>query len=55
MARKRDPIRDIRRVAYWIGKVLGDLNALAKGKVGRRIGRRLAGKGTGRLMRRIFG
>ena len=31
-----------------------DINAIKKGKVGRRIGRRIYGKGTGRAARRIF-
>ena len=32
-----------------------DANAIRKGKVPRRIGRRIYGKITGRLARRIFG
>ena len=32
-----------------------DVNAIRKGKVPRRIGRRIYGKITGRLARRIFG
>ena len=32
-----------------------DVNAIRKGKVPRRIGRRIYGKVTGRLARRIFG
>lgn len=55
MARKRDPIAALRRFLYLLGRVLGDARAVAKGKVGRRMGRRAAGKVSGRLMRRIFG
>jgi hypothetical protein len=40
---------------YGLARVLGDLNAVQKGKVGRRVGRRLYGKGSGRLARRLFG
>ena len=33
----------------------GDVNAIAKGKIGRRIGRRVYGKVTGKVARRLFG
>lgn len=36
-------------------KVSNDVNAIKKGKVGRRIGRRAAGKATGGLFKKIFG
>lgn len=39
---------------YWLARLLGDMNAVSKGKVGRRIARRAAGKLTGRGMRRLF-
>jgi hypothetical protein len=39
---------------YWLARVLGDVNAVKKGKVGRRLGRRIAGKITGRGLRGIF-
>jgi len=41
----------------WIYKLLrlcNDASAVKKGKVGKRIGRRLAGKTTGRLLRKLF-
>jgi hypothetical protein len=34
---------------------MGDVNAVRNGTIGRRIGRRLYGKATGRLARRLFG
>lgn len=40
---------------YQLLKLLNDLNAVQKGRVPRRIGRRVYGKATGRLARRIFG
>ncbi|MFP4561515.1 MAG: hypothetical protein ACLFRB_06150 [Thiohalorhabdus sp.] len=43
-----------RSFLYALAKLLGDINAIAKGRVGRRIGRRIAGKGTGRLLGKIF-
>jgi len=39
---------------YFFAKLLGDINAVTKGKVGKRIGRRAAGKITGRGLRRLF-
>jgi hypothetical protein len=39
---------------YLLAKLLGDINAVKKGKVKRRIGRRLAGKATGRLFNKLF-
>jgi hypothetical protein len=40
---------------YKLLKYHGDANAVRKNKVPRRIGRRVYGKVTGRLARRIFG
>lgn len=42
----------------WIYRGLkyrNDLNAIRRGKVGRRVGRRIYGKATGRLARKLFG
>ncbi|MBT9141710.1 MAG: hypothetical protein DDT29_00101 [Dehalococcoidia bacterium] len=39
---------------YWLAKVLGDVQAVKSGKVGKRIARRAAGKATGRLLRKLF-
>ncbi|MDI3309541.1 MAG: hypothetical protein QJR07_20915 [Acetobacteraceae bacterium] len=44
-----------RSALYALARLLGDVNAVKKGKVGRRIARRAAGKLTGRAMRRLFG
>ncbi|MBA3053180.1 hypothetical protein KKF70_03330 [bacterium] len=40
-------INKTRGFLYWLAKLLGDINAVQKGKVGKRIIRRAAGKGTG--------
>lgn len=40
---------------YKALKYSNDINAVQKNRVPRRIGRRLYGKATGRLARRIFG
>lgn len=45
---------NLRSFLYALAKLLGDLNAVAKGKVGRRVGRRIAGKLTGRALWRLF-
>lgn len=43
-----------RGTLYTIAKILGDISAVQKGTVGRRIVRRAAGRGTGRAMGRLF-
>lgn len=45
----------MRAFLYWVARLLGDVNAVKKGKVGRRIARRAAGKVTSRVLRRWFG
>lgn len=45
----------LRSALYAIARLLGDVNAIQKGKVGRRIVRRAAGKVTGRGFRRWLG
>lgn len=38
---------------YWLAKIMGDVNAVRRGRVGKRIARRAAGKVTGRGLRLI--
>jgi len=47
-------INKIRSALYKSAKVLGDVNAVQKGTVGKRIARRAAGKATGRLLGKLF-
>lgn len=47
-------IDKIRGLLYWLARVLGDVNAVKKRKIGRRLGRRTAGKPTGRGLRKFF-
>jgi hypothetical protein len=47
-------INSLRSVLYTVARLLGDVNAVQKGRVGRRIGRRAAGRMTGRGLRRLF-
>ena len=44
----------MRSLLYLIAKFLGDWNAIRKGKVGRRVARRAAGKVTGRGLGKLF-
>lgn len=44
----------LKSTIYKLLRLSNDLNAIKKGKVGRRIGRRVYGKATGRLARKIF-
>ena len=43
-----------RRMLYIIARLMGDVNAVKKGKVGKRIARRAAGKATGRSLGKLF-
>ena len=47
-------INKIRSGLYKSAKILGDVNAVKKGKIGRRIGVRVVGKIFGRIMGKIF-
>lgn len=47
-------INNIRSFFYKTSKYLGDVNAVQKGTIGKRIIRRAAGKTTGKLMKKIF-
>jgi hypothetical protein len=44
-----------RSFLYFLARLIGDLQAARKGRVGKRIARRAAGKATGRLFRKFFG
>jgi len=44
----------MRAALYLLARLLGDVNAVQKGKVGKRLLRRVAGKGTGRMLRKLF-
>lgn len=47
-------INTYRSLLYKLARILGDLNAVKKGKVGRRVARRAAGKLTGRGLGKLF-
>ena len=44
----------LRGFLYLFAKILGDISAVKKGKVGKRIARRVAGKITGRGLGKLF-
>lgn len=47
-------IGQIRSLLYGTARFLGDVNAVKRGKVPERIGRRIVGKATGRLIGGLF-
>jgi len=47
-------ISKARGFLYWLAKALGDVQSVKSGKVGKRVVRRVAGKATGRLLRKLF-
>lgn len=46
--------RSIRAMLYAVAKLLGDINAVRRGTVGKRVARRAAGKVAGRTLRRLI-
>lgn len=54
MARKKDPISQTRGILYGLAKILGNVSAVQKGTVGKRVARRVAGKATGRILGKLF-
>ncbi|WP_170157673.1 hypothetical protein [Thermodesulfitimonas autotrophica] len=55
MARRReDGLSRTRSALYGLARLLGDVSAVRKGTVGRRLLRRAAGKVTGRLLEKLF-
>jgi len=49
-----DHLMSTKSSIYKFLRLWNDVSAVKKGKVGKRIGRRLAGKTTGRLLRKLF-
>lgn len=43
-----------RGVLYAVARLLGDVQAVRKGTVGRRVARRVVGRATGRGLGRLF-
>ncbi len=47
-------INKVRNLLYLIARLLGDVNAIQKGKIGQRIARRATGRFTGIILNKIF-
>jgi precorrin isomerase len=47
-------INKVRRSLYKAARILGDVNAVKRGTVGKRLARRAVGRATGRGMGRMF-
>lgn len=45
----------LKRTLYRLLAFSNDVNAVRRGRVARRVGRRIYGRATGRLARRLFG
>lgn len=43
----------MRALLYFIAKLMGDFNAIRKGRVGQRVKRRITGKIASRILRKI--
>jgi hypothetical protein len=44
----------LRSSLYKVARIIGDVNAVQKGKAGKRVARRVAGKATGRSLGKLF-
>lgn len=54
MTRKRGSISRARGFLYGVARSLGDVDAVRKGTVGRRVARRATGKASGRLLGKLL-
>lgn len=52
--RRRSSISQTRGTLYKVARILGDVQAVQSGRVGKRVARRVAGKATGRGLGRLF-
>ena len=44
----------LRNSLYKLARIMGDVNSVKKGKVGKRVARRTVGKGTGKALGKLF-
>jgi hypothetical protein len=47
-------ISNLRDLLYRLARLLGDVNAVQKGRVEKRVERRIAGRFMGRILTRLF-
>ncbi len=48
-------LNKLRNINYKIARFLGDINAIQKGRTGKRVLRRIIGRLIGKFMRRLLG
>jgi len=44
----------MRKFLYILARLIGDVDAIAKGRIGKRLARRSAGRMTGSILRKLF-
>ena len=44
----------VRSLLYWLARLLGDMNAVRRGRIRQRIVRRVAGKAASRALRKTL-
>ena len=52
--RARSTLAVTRSLLYRLARLLGDMSAVRRGRVGQRVTRRIVGRATGRLLGRLF-
>lgn len=52
--RARSTLAVTRSFLYRLARLLGDMSAVRRGRVGQRVTRRIVGRATGRLLGRLF-
>ena len=43
-----------RGILYFLARLMGDYQAISRGRIGKRIVRRVAGRMTGKMLRALF-
>ncbi len=44
----------VRSLLYFIARLMGDVSAVRRGTVGKRLGRRVTGRAAGKLLRSLW-
>lgn len=47
-------ISKIRSILYFLARILGDINAVRRGRIVERVARRATGRVTGKFLQRLF-
>lgn len=51
---EREGYMSLKSKIYKILRIWNDVDAVRKGRIGKRVGRRVTGRTTGRIIRRLF-